>query len=691
MNLKLILFALLPVFWIGSSGCTDDTTESKSVALTGISVTPSTVSIAVNGTQQLTAKPLPADADPAEQPFVFVSSNPLVASVSETGLIVGKAEGSASITVSGRVNSKISKSIQVRVTKITDAAEQFSVTIGTTKYYGDTLQTEVIADGIKWYQIQLPEFVNNVSGSTAVSGKGLVFTAAEIDLSNADNRLEVVPASQATSGNVENPLQMYNRKKTEYAPQGWQPVAVVNADFFLMGDYTSGYGYIGNRPCGAEVANGMVVQTAMSGRTPSFFVRDNKAPGYGNVTFSGEVEAGGDSFALSEVNGYAGQGELTLFNNLANSYPTDSAFAWSPFKSDMLRLSFPAGGWRTNDKMEFTVTAIEPDIVTDIPAKWPTTGGLDFNGDGAILVGNAIGEFGFGTNPEGPHAMTAVNQGSYWELITTGEDPFVYTTSLPVGLKSAATADFTFEYQSATSIANAQIFYGNPGAAANVSTDANLTFDNTGIDASNEAKWKTFTLNLKPALTNAAWNWGTSNSTLRLDVGSGAGNHLLIRKMEIKTTGFTASSDSKSFLSKLKVGDKVNITINVKLDGAAITDKHIHIVGCQPDGNGVILNNGTPVEIWDEAHPRTAVGWSQDGKRAWLIVVDGRQEGYSVGATCLQVGAILKALGAYNAVNFDGGGSSAIAVNGQIKNKPSNTGYALRNVANGLMITTKIK
>ncbi|MDR1859939.1 MAG: phosphodiester glycosidase family protein [Bacteroidales bacterium] len=750
-----------------AAGCSNSVDSAK-IALTGISVTPSAVNIAVNSSLQLEALPEPADADPAEQPFVFSIANPAVASVSESGLITGKEAGATSVTVSGRISSKIAKSIPVTVTatpvpltgiivepsslnlqvgderkvvatpvpeNATDAAfswmssapdvamvsisgnvsarkagtavitvsagdisttipvsvvEPFTVTVGSKKYVGDTLQTGVIADGIKWYQIQLPDFVNNVSGATAVAGKGLVFTAAEVDLSNSDNRLEVVPASQATLGNVENPLQMYNRKKSEYAPTGWTPAAVTNADFFLMGDYTSGYGYIGNRPCGAEVANGMVVQTAMSGRTPSFFVRDDKASGYGNVTFSGTVDAGGKTMALAEVNGYAGEGELTLFNTLGNSYPTDSAFAWSPYTSDMVRLSFPAGGWRTNDRMEFTVTKIEKNIVTAIPAKIPS-GGLDFDGDGAILVGNGASEFGFGTNPEGPHAMTAVNKGDYWELNTIGDDPYVYTTLLPTGLQTATTAVFTFEYQSATGITDAQVFYGNPGAAANVSTNANLIFDNTGIDAGDESRWKTFTLDLKPALTNSTWSWGTSNATLRLDVGSSAGNHLLVRRMEVKTTGFTPPTDSRTFLSGLNVGDKVNITMNVKLNGAAITDKYINVVGCQPDGSGVILSNGTPVEIWAEAHPRTAVGWSQDGKRAWLIVVDGRQENYSVGATCLQVGAILKALGAYNAVNLDGGGSSAIAVNGEIKNRPSNTNYALRNVANGVMITTKIK
>ncbi|MDR1516728.1 MAG: phosphodiester glycosidase family protein [Dysgonamonadaceae bacterium] len=745
-------------------GCSKE--ESK-IALTGISVTPGSVNIAIGKTAQLTTAPIPQDADSKEQPFNFSIGNTSIATVSGSGLVTGKSAGTTQIAISGRISTNIVKTVQVTVaaveiplTDITVSPESltlnvgkeklitatkvpanatgitftwkssntavasvsasgnvvaksagtanitvkageiektipvtvikpFSVTVGSSVFYGDTLEVEEPSPGIKYVKIKLPEFVNYVSGSTAVSGKGLVFTAVEVDLTNPDNKLEVVPASQATLGNVENPLQMYNRKKTDYAPAGRKPVAVVNADFFLMGDKTSGYGYINNRPCGMEIGNGMLVQTPWDGRVQAFYLKDNQTPGYGNVSYSGSVESGGTSFPLAEINGYAGQGELTLFNNLGNSYPSDSAFAWSPYKSDMVRLSYPSGGWRTNDKMEFTVTQIEHDIVTNLPAQLPS-GGLDFNGDGAILVGNLAGgvpeqTLGFGNNPQPPNNMTAENKESYWELKTTGNDPWVYTTLLISSVKGANAVEFTFEYQSATNIANAQVFYGKPGAAAGVSTNEDQKLDITGIDASDENKWKKFTLNLKSAITDH--EWGLAGHALRLDVGSGSGNHVLIRKMKITAT-YSASGDSKTFLAGLNVGDKVNITMNVKINGATITDKKLNVVGCQPDGNGVLLNNGSPVEIWNEAHPRTAVGWSQDSKKIWLIVVDGRKADYSVGATCGQVGAILKALGAYTGLNLDGGGSSAMVVDGVLKNLPLGGTY-MRNVANGVMVTAK--
>jgi exopolysaccharide biosynthesis protein len=59
-------------------------------------------------------------------------------------------------------------------------------------------------------------------------------------------------------------------------------------------------------------------------------------------------------------------------------------------------------------------------------------------------------------------------------------------------------------------------------------------------------------------------------------------------------------------------------------------------------------------------HPRTALGISARGDRVWFVVTDGRQAGYSEGATLTEMADLLKGLGAINAINLDGGGSSAI-------------------------------
>jgi hypothetical protein len=58
------------------------------------------------------------------------------------------------------------------------------------------------------------------------------------------------------------------------------------------------------------------------------------------------------------------------------------------------------------------------------------------------------------------------------------------------------------------------------------------------------------------------------------------------------------------------------------------------------------------------------VGLADDGWRAWLVVVDGRQEGYSLGVALHELAVLLRALGATEGINLDGGGTSALVVQG---------------------------
>ena len=91
-------------------------------------------------------------------------------------------------------------------------------------------------------------------------------------------------------------------------------------------------------------------------------------------------------------------------------------------------------------------------------------------------------------------------------------------------------------------------------------------------------------------------------------------------------------------------------------------------------------------------NPRTAAGYSMNGRRLLLVVIDGRQPGFSVGATSRETAELLRDLGAREAVNLDGGGSTAMVVrdvtSGAIRvvNKPSDAAGE-RPVANALAVT----
>ncbi len=57
-------------------------------------------------------------------------------------------------------------------------------------------------------------------------------------------------------------------------------------------------------------------------------------------------------------------------------------------------------------------------------------------------------------------------------------------------------------------------------------------------------------------------------------------------------------------------------------------------------------------------HPRTAAGVSADGRTLILLVVDGRQPTHSIGVTLPELADLMIGLGAHDALNLDGGGSS---------------------------------
>jgi hypothetical protein len=70
-----------------------------------------------------------------------------------------------------------------------------------------------------------------------------------------------------------------------------------------------------------------------------------------------------------------------------------------------------------------------------------------------------------------------------------------------------------------------------------------------------------------------------------------------------------------------------------------------------------------------DRHPRSAAGISPDNKYLYLLVVDGRQL-KSIGSTEAETALLLRALGATEGINFDGGGSSSLVLrrpNGKIR------------------------
>ncbi len=100
-------------------------------------------------------------------------------------------------------------------------------------------------------------------------------------------------------------------------------------------------------------------------------------------------------------------------------------------------------------------------------------------------------------------------------------------------------------------------------------------------------------------------------------------------------------------------------------------------------GFGLVLQNGqSVVSPGGPRHPRTAVGMDRTGQTLWLVVVDGRQRGFSEGMTLEELSRVLLELGCWVAINLDGGGSSVMLLQDskgrlQIVNRPSDRGLGL--------------
>ena len=83
-------------------------------------------------------------------------------------------------------------------------------------------------------------------------------------------------------------------------------------------------------------------------------------------------------------------------------------------------------------------------------------------------------------------------------------------------------------------------------------------------------------------------------------------------------------------------------------------------------------------------HPRSLVGFDADTSHLFLVAIDGRSQA-SVGVTLAEAADLLRGLGITHALNLDGGGSTALWLNGRVISTPSDK-EGERPVANALLI-----
>ena len=99
------------------------------------------------------------------------------------------------------------------------------------------------------------------------------------------------------------------------------------------------------------------------------------------------------------------------------------------------------------------------------------------------------------------------------------------------------------------------------------------------------------------------------------------------------------------------------------------------------------VKNIVPRSIVSGRHPRTAVGLLGNGN--WLfVVVDGRQQGHSMGMTIDELADFMVKEGCVEAINLDGGASASLFLQGKTINRPGR-GRGERPVSDAILVLPK--
>ncbi len=188
---------------------------------------------------------------------------------------------------------------------------------------------------------------------------------------------------------------------------------------------------------------------------------------------------------------------------------------------------------------------------------------------------------------------------------------------------------------------------------------------------------------------SATWpdpsRWEVALSPLGSIVNMGSGN------LSIPRGGVVLSAQGNArakLMQALSPGSQSVVTVGLEKSGENVA----HVIG----GGPTLISKGkvriTAVEerfrqdVALGRAPRTAVGLDDRGNLL-LATVDGRQPGYSVGMTLRELARTLDELGAQEAINLDGGGSTTMAIKGEVVNQPSDGQE--RRISNALIVTPR--
>ncbi|WP_240465968.1 MULTISPECIES: phosphodiester glycosidase family protein [Sphingobacterium] len=298
-------------------------------------------------------------------------------------------------------------------------------------------------------------------------------------------------------------------------------------------------------------------------------------------------------------------------------------------------------------------------------------------------------------------ALTVLSCSNKEEFIRV-EDTYSLIPTSEVGKKIVEQTDLMVHihqdsaYQIVDGVSATEISYiSKTGLAKKIFViEADLTNPNIGVEVSTPNNSAQF--GMQPMTAQATFEdyeghkvWAGINADF-YNMTNGTPQGIVYKEgVAIKTT---VTDQVNTFFAILKSGKAF---VGNQADYAQVKSEIQEAVG----GRVTLVADGIlQAQTSDVLEPRTAIGVSQDGTKVFMLVVDGRRFHYSNGMSYEELGKCLKALGAYDAINLDGGGSSTYFKRStadfsigrfQLRNWPSDNGGAERAVANGLLLIAK--
>ncbi len=149
---------------------------------------------------------------------------------------------------------------------------------------------------------------------------------------------------------------------------------------------------------------------------------------------------------------------------------------------------------------------------------------------------------------------------------------------------------------------------------------------------------------------------------------------------------FITNYSINRFFDNFNIGDKVQFEYS-------LTNCYDNIKEAT-GGNTLLVKDGKRAEFTHNSQgtaQRTAAGVNQDGTKLILLVCEGRKTNVK-GMTQAEIADIMIELGAYRAINFDGGGSSTMVIRDDIKGgqEVKNGVTTLRSVSTSLGVFNKL-